>query len=115
MWRARRRVPEARPYPVAVNSHRVLPWHVAVAAGLLAGFVGAPTVANSFVEDDHWVVEQRPLLRHPPSVTAVLTAPYWPASFGGSLWRPAVLASYAADYRVCTNPGRFHLVHALWP
>ena len=97
-----------------MDAPRLAPWHIALAAGLLAGAVAAPSVANSFVEDDHWVVEQRPLLRHPPSVAAVLTAPYWPASFGGSLWRPAVLASYALDYRVSTNPGWFHLVNALW-
>lgn len=94
--------------------HRLRPWHAALAAGLVAGAVAAPAVANSFVEDDHWVVEQRPLLHHPPSIAVVLAVPYWPASFGGSLWRPAVLASYAADYRLSSRPAWFHVVNGLW-
>ncbi|HTR19801.1 MAG TPA: hypothetical protein VMH88_03020, partial [Gemmatimonadales bacterium] len=54
---------------------RLLPWHSAVVAGLAAALVSAPSIRNGFVEDDHWVIEQRALLRHPPSLPAVLTAP----------------------------------------
>jgi hypothetical protein len=66
------------------------------------------------VQDDRWVVADRPLLRHPPSLAALLVEPYWPASFGGALWRPAVLASYALDFRVSDDPRWFHAVNALW-
>lgn len=93
---------------------RLLPWHVAVIAALAAALVSAPSIRNGFVEDDHWVVEQRPLLHHPPSAGAVLTAPYWPPSFGGTNWRPAVLATWALDYRVSANPSWFHLVNDVW-
>src|SRR5262249_23452468 len=55
-----------------------------------------------------------PLLREPPSVMAVLNEPYWPRSFGGSLWRPAVLASYALDFRISSRPAWFHAMNALW-
>jgi len=86
----------------------------ALAAGLVAALVAAPSVRNGFVQDDHWVVEQRPLLRHPGSLAAVLTEPYWPRGFGGVLWRPAVLVSYALDYRISANPHWFHAVNVLW-
>ena len=86
----------------------------ALAAGLVAALVAAPSVRNGFVQDDHWVVEQRPLLRHPGSLAAVLTEPYWPRGFGGVLWRPAVLASYALDYRISASPHWFHAVNVLW-
>src|SRR2546430_7100594 len=86
----------------------------ALAAGLVAALVAAPSVRNGFVQDDHWVVEQRPLLRHPGSLAALLTEPYWPRGFGGVLWRPAVLASYALDYRISASPHWFHAVNVLW-
>ena len=86
----------------------------ALAAGLVAALVAAPSVRNGFVQDDHWVVEQRPFLQHPGSLAALLTEPYWPRGFGGVLWRPAVLASYALDYRISASPHWFHAVNVLW-
>ena len=76
--------------------------------------MAAPSIRNGFVEDDRWVIAERPLLQHPPSFAAVLEEPYWPASFGGSLWRPAVLASYALDYRLGGSPQWFHAVNVCW-
>ncbi len=86
----------------------------ALAAGLVAALVAAPSVRNGFVQDDHWVVEQRPMLQHPGSLAALLTEPYWPRGFGGVLWRPAVLASYALDYRISASPHWFHAVNVFW-
>src|SRR5256885_13283189 len=40
----------------------------ALAAGLLAAIVAAPSLHNGFVSDDHWVIVERPLLQHPPSL-----------------------------------------------
>lgn len=86
----------------------------ALLAGLLAVAVAAPSVRNGFVADDRWIIAERPLLQHPPSLTAVLKEPYWPVGFGGALWRPLVLASYALDYQVGGSPHWFHLVNVLW-
>jgi len=69
---------------------------------------------NEFVADDQWVVAHRQVLEHPPSVGAVLTEPYWPASFGGVMWRPAVISSFALDYRVSSSPHWFHVINVLW-
>jgi len=86
----------------------------ALAAGLLAVAVALPSVHNGFVSDDRWVIVERPLLVHPPSLAAVLSEPYWPAGFGGVTWRPAVLASYALDYRLGGAAHWFHAVNVLW-
>ena len=86
----------------------------ALAAGLLAVAVALPSIRNGFVSDDRWVIVERPLLVHPPSLGAVLREPYWPAGFGGVTWRPAVLASYALDYRLVGSSSWFHLVNVLW-
>ncbi len=86
----------------------------ALVAGLLAVAIAAPSIRNGFVSDDRWVIAERPLLQHPRSVGAVLEEPYWPVSFGGSLWRPLVLASYALDYQVSASPHWFHLVNVFW-
>src|SRR5256885_10312436 len=69
----------------------------ALAAGLLAPIVAAPSLHNGFVSDDHWVIVERSLLQHPPSLAAVLTEPYWPARFGGGTRRPAGLGPHAPD------------------
>jgi len=90
------------------------PWLAALIAGLLATVVAAPSIRNGFVADDQWVVANRQVLEHPPSVAAVLTEPYWPASFGGVMWRPAVLSSFALDYRVSSSPHWFHAINVLW-
>lgn len=86
----------------------------ALLAGLLAAAVAAPSIGNGFVADDRWIIAERPLLQHPPSLTAVLEEPYWPVGFGGALWRPFVLASYALDYHLGGSPHWFHFVNMLW-
>jgi tetratricopeptide (TPR) repeat protein len=86
----------------------------ALITGLLAVAVAVPSIRNGFVADDRWIVAERPLLQHPPSLGAVLEEPYWPVGFGGSLWRPIVLASYALDYRLGGSPHWFHAVNVLW-
>ncbi len=88
--------------------------HVALLSGLVAATMALPSVRNGFVEDDVWVVAQRPILRHPPSLPSLLMEPYWPRSFGGRLWRPAVLASWALDFQVSDSPHWFHAVNVLW-
>ena len=83
-------------------------------SALLAAAVAAPSIRNEFVADDQWVVANRQVLQHPLSLSAVLTEPYWPAGFGGVMWRPAVITSFALDYRISTSPHWFHAVNVLW-
>jgi hypothetical protein len=87
---------------------------VVLFSGLLAALVAAPSIRNGFVADDQWVVANRPVLEHPPSVAAVLKEPYWPASFGGVMWRPAVMTSWAIDYRVSSSAHWFHAINIVW-
>ncbi len=90
------------------------PARVALLAGVLAAAVALPSLRNGFVEDDVWVVKGRAELEHPPSALAVLREPYWPASFGGALWRPLVLGSWTLDYQVSQKPIWFHAVNIAW-
>jgi hypothetical protein len=83
-------------------------------AALAAAAVAAPSIRNEFVADDRWVIAERPFLHHPPSIGAVLVEPYWPATFGGSMWRPAVLTSFALDYRISESPHWFHVENVIW-
>ena len=83
-------------------------------AGFVAAAVAAPSIRNEFVADDQWVVANRKVLEHPPSLGAVLKEPYWPASFGGVMWRPAVMTSWAIDYRVSSSPHWFHAINVVW-
>jgi hypothetical protein len=92
----------------------IRPWHAALGAGLLALAVAAPSIRNDFVADDQWVIANRQVLEHPPSVGAVLKEPYWPRSFGGVMWRPAVMSSWAIDYHIASSPHWFHLVNVFW-
>jgi hypothetical protein len=103
------------PAQVGTSARRTIrPWQAAVLAGLLALAVAAPSIRNGFVADDQWVVANRQVLVHPASVGAILKEPYWPASFGGVMWRPAVISSFALDYRISTSPHWFHVVNVLW-
>ena len=83
-------------------------------AALAAAAVAAPSIRNGFVADDHWVIGERRFLQHPGSIGAVLVEPYWPATFGGSMWRPAVLTSFALDYRISASPHWFHVENVIW-
>lgn len=83
-------------------------------AALAAAAVAAPSIRNEFVADDRWVIAERPFLHHPPSLGAVLVESYWPATFGGSMWRPAVLTTFALDYRISESPHWFHVENVIW-
>src|SRR5712691_12539814 len=88
--------------------------HVALLTAMLAGTVAAPAIHNGYVEDAHWIIEQRPLLEHPPTARALLLEPYWPRTFGGGVWRPAVLVTYAVDRQVSPSARWLHAVDVLW-
>lgn len=102
------------PSHVGTSARLTTQWQAALISGLVALAVAAPSIRNGFVADDQWVVANRQVLQHPPSVGAILKEPYWPASFGGVMWRPAVIASWALDYRVSSSPHWFHAVNVLW-
>src|SRR5262249_49581328 len=93
---------------------KIRAWQAAVISAFLAATMAAPSIANEFVADDQWVVANREVLVHPSSVAAVLKEPYWPAGFGGVMWRPAVLSSFAIDYQLASSPHWFHAVNVLW-
>jgi len=86
----------------------------ALIAAALAGLVALPSLRNTYAQDDRWIVTGRPVLQEPSSIGALLLQPYWPPSFHGGLWRPAVLASYALDYRISSSPHWLHAINVGW-
>src|SRR3989441_11470112 len=54
------------------------------------------------------------MIRRPPRSTLFPYTTLFRSGFGGVLWRPAVLVSYALDYRISANPHWFHAVNVLW-
>src|SRR3989441_2150934 len=54
------------------------------------------------------------MIRRPPRSTLFPYTTLFRSGFGGVLWRPAVLVSYALDYRISASPHWFHAVNVLW-
>ena len=74
-------------------------------------FLGA--LWNRFAMDDIYIIAANPLVRSGEGVWRAFVSPYWPAELGGKLYRPLVVASYAAD-RMLDGPAWFHAINLLW-
>lgn len=77
----------------------------------LAVYVGA--LSNGFAWDDWHIIGNNALVHAPSGIWRSFGQPYWPPAFGGLLYRPLVLASYALDWQL-GGPLWFHLVNVLW-
>jgi Flp pilus assembly protein TadD len=83
-----------------------------VASALLALVVALPSIGNGFTYDDAWIVERNPMVRHPGSLSALLSSTYWPPTDGeGALWRPVTLAAFALQW--VAGDGRALVFHAV--
>ena len=99
---------EASP-PVKVTRDARL--YLAVAVCAVVVYIGA--LWNRFALDDGPIVALNPLVQAPSGVWRAFVHPYWPASFGGQLYRPLAVATYALD-ALLDGPAWFHLVNLLW-
>jgi len=88
-------------------------WRVALAVAACAVVVHLGALANRFAMDDLYIIVLNPLVREPASPWRILTAPYWPADFGGQLYRPFPVLTYALD-RLAAGPAWFHGMNLLW-
>jgi hypothetical protein len=68
---------------------------------------------NRFAMDDLYIIVLNPLVREPAAPWRILAAPYWPADFGGQLYRPLPVLTYALD-RLVASPAWFHAVNRGW-
>lgn len=85
--------------------------YAVVVAAALVVYLGA--LENRFAMDDLPLVVRNPLVQAVPGMWRAFAAPFWPADFGGHMYRPLAVASWALDQRV-DGALWFHLVNLLW-
>lgn len=90
---------------------------VYAAVALAAALVYAGTLRGAFALDDGHIILGNPLLNGwwVGGVAGAFRATYWPAAFGGLLYRPLTVASYVVDWHLGGGaPFWFHLVNIGW-
>jgi hypothetical protein len=85
--------------------------YLVVGAVALVVYLGA--LGNRFAMDDIPLVARNPLVQSISGVWRAFAAPYWPPDFGGHMYRPLAVATWALDQRVGGTPW-FHLVSVMW-
>ena len=86
----------------------------ALVAALVALLVYLPALGNRFALDDGPIVERNPVAHSLGAAAAAFAHPYWPPEHGAGLWRPMVIASFAADWQLSGgSPAWLHLSNAL--
>src|SRR2546430_5096397 len=84
---------------------------LAVAGCAVLVYLGA--LWNGFALDDRPIIALNPLVQASSGVWQAFLHPYWPPAFGGQLYRPLAVATYALDARL-DGSAWFHLVNLLW-
>lgn len=68
---------------------------------------------NRWAMDDGPIVALNSLVHAPSGIWRAFAQPYWPPEFGGAMYRPLVIASFAVDWLI-SGPWWFHLVNLAW-
>src|SRR2546422_11577934 len=84
---------------------------LAVAGCAVLVYLGA--LWNGFALDDRPIIALNPLVQASSGVWQAFLHPYWPPAFGGQLYRPLAVATYALDARL-DGSAWFHLGNLLW-
>src|SRR2546430_2855877 len=84
---------------------------LAVAGCAVLVYLGA--LWNGFALDDRPIIALNPLVQASSGVWQAFLHPYWPPAFGGQLYRPLAVATYALDARL-DGSAWVHLVHLPW-
>jgi len=85
--------------------------YATVAVCAVVVYLGA--LWNRFALDDVPIVVLNPLVAHPSGLWRAFAAPYWPPEFGGHMYRPLVIASFAID-RLVDGAVWYHAVNLSW-
>lgn len=85
--------------------------YLAVFLCAVAVYVGA--LQNRFAWDDTPIIVKSDLVHAWSGVWRAFTVPYWPSDWGGFLYRPLTVATFAADWQLHSTVW-FHLVNVLW-
>lgn len=81
--------------------------------GLAAAVVYLGALANGFPLDDGHIIAGNTLVHSPAGLWRAFASPYWPRAFGGLLYRPLTVATFALDWQI-GGAGWFHFVNILW-
>ena len=85
----------------------------AVAACAVVVYLGA--LQNRFALDDNTIVLYNSLVHAPAGMWQAFLHSYWPVEVGGGLYRPLVIATYAADWALgWGGVAWFHAVNLVW-
>ena len=94
----------------AVTTKRLL---LVVALSAVATYLLA--IGGTFTGDDGHLIAGNALVHGWSGVWSAFGAPYWPPAFGGALYRPLPVATYAADWMLSGGSAPwFHAVNILW-
>jgi len=74
-------------------------------------YLGA--LRNHFAWDDTQIIVKSDLVHAWSGLWRAFTVPYWPGDWGGFLYRPLTVASFALDWHL-GGPGWFHAVNLVW-
>jgi hypothetical protein len=96
-----------RPVPASSQRQRVA-WYVAIVA--LAAVASATSLSSGFALDDLALVADNARVHSLDGWWRSFTLPYWPASYGASLYRPLVTIGYTLQWAIGGgSPWVFHL------
>lgn len=68
---------------------------------------------NGFAMDDLYIIVWNPVVHSGQGVWRAFVAPYWPPDYGGWMYRPLPVATFAADW-LLGGAAWFHAVNLLW-
>jgi hypothetical protein len=83
------------------------------AVALVAAVVYGGTLRNAFALDDGHIILGNALVHNGSGIWRAFLTSYWPPAFGGFLYRPLPVATFALDWQV-GGPAWFHFVNVLW-
>jgi len=86
---------------------------VYAAVALCAAVVYLGALRNHFAWDDTQIIVKSDLVHAWSGMWRAFTVPYWPGDWGGFLYRPLTVATFALDWHL-GGPGWFHAVNILW-
>ena len=86
---------------------------VYLAVFLCAVVVYLGALQNRFAWDDTPIIAKSDLVHSLSGVWRAFTVPYWPSDWGGFLYRPLTVATFAIDWHFHSTMW-FHLVNIIW-
>ena len=102
------------PVPIRFPRDRATPAALAAVA-IIAALVYANSIANGFVLDDRFVVNDNPLVHQLSGLWRAWIMPYWPPQHPAGQYRPLTIVSFTLDWMIAGgDPRWFHAMNVVW-